>query len=137
LPREPVAQRLEYPVGMGRQDYHVGSPIEPEALASMPYKDRTETVMRAINALGPGHEIEAPFESDASFGAEVAAWSAHHGNDEAHAAVALALLGYATAHGGAMSEEGRALVEAVRGERILGHATAEDRWLAELAARLR
>ncbi|MBN8616319.1 MAG: polyketide synthase dehydratase domain-containing protein [Deltaproteobacteria bacterium] len=137
LPREPLAQRLEYPVGMGRQDYIVGSPIEPEALASMPYKDRTETVMRAINALGPGHEIEAPFESDASFEAEVAAWSEHHGIDEAHAAVALALLGYAAAHGGAMSEEGRALVEAVRGERILGHATAEDRWLAELAARLR
>ncbi len=137
LPRETLAQRLEYPFGMGRQDYYVGTPIEPETLASMPYKERTESVMRAINALGPGHEIEAPFESDPSFEAEIAAWSQHHGIDEAHAAVALALLGYATAHGGAMSEQGRALVEAVRGERILGHATAEDRWLAELASRLR
>jgi 3-hydroxymyristoyl/3-hydroxydecanoyl-(acyl carrier protein) dehydratase/1-acyl-sn-glycerol-3-phosphate acyltransferase len=137
LPREPLESRLEYPVGMGRQDYYVGAPIEPETLAAMPYKDRTDTVMRAINALGPGHEIEAPFESDPGFEAEVAAWASHHGIDPAHSAVALALLGYAAAHGGAMSEQGRVLVEAVRGERVIGHASAEDRWLAELAARLR
>ncbi|MBX7197070.1 MAG: polyketide synthase dehydratase domain-containing protein [Sandaracinaceae bacterium] len=137
LPREPLAQRIEYPVGMGRQDYYVGAPIEPETLAAMPYKDRTEAVMRAINALGPGHEIEAPFESDPGFEAEVAAWTKHYGIDAAHATVALALLGYAAAHGGAMSEQGRELVEAVRGERVIGHATAEDRWLAELAARMR
>jgi hypothetical protein len=137
LPREPLEQRIEYPVGMGRQDYYVGAPIEPETLAAMPYKDRTDTVMRAINALGPGHEAEAPFESDPGFEAEVAAWANHHGIDTAHSAVALALLGYAAAHGGAMSEQGRALVEAVRGERVIGHASAEDRWLAELAARLR
>jgi hypothetical protein len=35
-----------------------------------------------------------------------------------------------------MSEQGRALVEALRGERVIGHASAEDRWLAELAGRL-
>jgi 1-acyl-sn-glycerol-3-phosphate acyltransferase len=136
LPREPLAERLEFPVGMGRQDYFVGAPIEPETLAAMPYKERTETVMRAINALGPGHEAEAPLESDPGLEAEVAAWASHHGLDAAHAAVAIALLGYAAAHGGEMSEQGRALVEALRGERVIGHASAEDRWLAELAGRL-
>jgi len=136
LPREPLAERLEYPAGMGRQDYYVGAPIEPETLASMPYKDRTETVMRAINALGPGHELEAPFESDPSFEAEVEAWAAHQGIDRAHAAVALSLLAYATAHGGAMSEPGRELVEAIRGERRIASSSPEDAWLAELAGRL-
>ncbi|GAB4110172.1 MAG: hypothetical protein OHK0013_46010 [Sandaracinaceae bacterium] len=136
LPREPLAERLEYPVGMGRQDYFVGSPIEPETIAALPYKERTDTVMRAINALGPSHDVEAPFEADPSFEAEVEAWSRHQDVDRAHATVAIALLTYAAAHGGAMSDEGRLLVEALRGERTIAPSSPERTWLAELAHRL-
>jgi 1-acyl-sn-glycerol-3-phosphate acyltransferase len=47
LPREPLTERIEYPFGMGRQDYYVGAPIEPETLAKVPYKERTELGTRA------------------------------------------------------------------------------------------
>jgi hypothetical protein len=60
LPRTELAERLEYPFEMGRQDYYLGAPILPETLAALPYKERTDRVLAAINALGPGHEHEQP-----------------------------------------------------------------------------
>ncbi len=56
LPVEPSADKLEYPVGYGRQRYWIGRPIAPAELAAMPYKDRNEAVMRAINRLGPAED---------------------------------------------------------------------------------
>jgi hypothetical protein len=46
-----VAERLDFPVGYGRQDYVVGRPIEAAALKALPYAKRRELVMHAINAL--------------------------------------------------------------------------------------
>jgi 3-hydroxymyristoyl/3-hydroxydecanoyl-(acyl carrier protein) dehydratase/1-acyl-sn-glycerol-3-phosphate acyltransferase len=138
LPREPLTERIEYPFGMGRQDYYVGAPIEPETLAKVPYKERTELVMSAINNLGPGHESEAPFESDPSFEAEVAAWAAHHNVTPAHAAVALAFLVYGTQHAGELSAEARTCIEVLRQERTVDSLPHDARgiWLRELATRL-
>ncbi len=51
LPAAAVAERLDFPVGYGRQDYVVGRPIEAAALKALPYAKRRELVMHAINAL--------------------------------------------------------------------------------------
>ncbi len=136
LPREPLAERLEFPVGMGRQDYYVGAPIEPEALAAMPYKERTELVMRAIDALGPGPASEAPFEADPDFARAATAWSESHGVDGTHAALAEALVRYASERDSAMSEAGRALVRALRSRAPIEGTDAKAAWLEALRATL-
>ena len=70
LPAEPVGERLDFPLGFGRQDYIVGQPIEAAALRALPYARRREVVMEAINGLAPADE--APIAGDAAFAADVA-----------------------------------------------------------------
>ena len=53
LPVEPLTAKLEYPVGMGGQQITIGAAILPAELASLPYKERKERVIDAINGLGP------------------------------------------------------------------------------------
>jgi hypothetical protein len=79
LPVEEVGARLEFPVGFGRQDYWIGTPILPERLAAMPYKDRKATVLAAMNALGPELAGERPIAPDPPFEQLVHAWIARTG----------------------------------------------------------
>ncbi|HHH28719.1 MAG TPA: 3-hydroxyacyl-[acyl-carrier-protein] dehydratase FabA, partial [Polyangiaceae bacterium] len=60
LPVEPVAEKLEYPTGMGRQDYWLGTPIPPSELEDLGYKERIERVVQAVNALGPSADVPHP-----------------------------------------------------------------------------
>ncbi len=64
LPVAPASEKLEYPVGMGRQDYHLGAPILPQELAELPLKPRIARVVDAINALGPDASTETPLAGD-------------------------------------------------------------------------
>ena len=63
-------------MGLGRQNYDLGAPILPEELAQLPYKDRTERVMDAINATGVPHADETPCLPDPDFAARVETWRA-------------------------------------------------------------
>jgi len=85
LPREPLPARIEFPLGHGRQDYVLGSPILPETLAPLPYKERKERVIAAIAATGPAHETEDPFPGDPTLQAASDAWAAQTGAEPAHA----------------------------------------------------
>ncbi|MCB9660085.1 MAG: 1-acyl-sn-glycerol-3-phosphate acyltransferase [Sandaracinaceae bacterium] len=60
LPLDAAPERLEFPVGLGRQAYHMGAPIAPDELRSLTYKARTERILSAINTLGPALESEEP-----------------------------------------------------------------------------
>jgi len=60
LPVAPASERLEYRVGIGRQDRWLGAPISPEALSPLPYGERVARVRDAINALGPAEEEPSP-----------------------------------------------------------------------------
>jgi len=73
LPVEPAEERLEYPLGMAKQTIHLGAPIQPAALNALPYKERTQSVVDAINALGPSAATETPAPGDAAFDAKVRA----------------------------------------------------------------
>ena len=79
LPRQRLPERLEFPVGMGRQDLYLGAPIFPDQLAELSYADRRTCVLAAINALGPGHELEQPLPGDPAFEARVEAWQHQRG----------------------------------------------------------
>ena len=67
LPVATVAEKLEYPVGMGRQDYWMGAPITPYELATLPYKERIDRVIAAIGSLGPDPDEELPNAPDLTF----------------------------------------------------------------------
>ena len=68
LPLEPLSERLEFPVGLGRQAYHLGAPILPDELRALTYKTRSERILRAINQLGPDVAQEQPSPAEALLG---------------------------------------------------------------------
>ncbi len=72
LPVDPAPQRLEFPVGYAAQDYHLGAPIQPEALRPLTIAERTRVVLEAIRRAGPAAEEEVPNAPDPSFAEEVA-----------------------------------------------------------------
>ncbi len=79
LPRTPVKERLEFPAGMGRQDYWLGTPILPEELEGIPYGERKKRVIAAINGLGVRNEDEAPISGDFEFEGQVNRWAKERG----------------------------------------------------------
>ena len=130
LPIEPVAEKLEYPVGMGRQDYWLGTPILPEELAALPYKARIERVTAAIGALGADPDGETPLPGDPGLAARIAERTERSG-----AGVGLATLVEVLAARDELGPEARRLVAAVDGEPLTGDG-AKERWLRELAQML-
>jgi 3-oxoacyl-(acyl-carrier-protein) synthase/3-hydroxymyristoyl/3-hydroxydecanoyl-(acyl carrier protein) dehydratase/1-acyl-sn-glycerol-3-phosphate acyltransferase len=131
LPVDPLPARIEFPVGMGRQDIYVGAPIAPETLAAMPYKPRKDHMIAAINGLGPDNAVEVPFPGDPVFEASVASWVAQTGVDTTHATIFRALEAY-----GPRTAVLQALVAAARTGRLQVPEGPEGVWLAELARRL-
>jgi hypothetical protein len=131
LPEQEAPQRLEFPLGYGRQDYWIGRPILPEELARLPFKERKQQVVEAINALGPANERETPGAPDHAFGKAVDEWVARTGASAEDAVLFRTLEG--------LPERNEAVERLVRGaqeqELVLG-GTPPDRWLARLARRL-
>jgi hypothetical protein len=73
LPPEASEDRLEFPVHAGQQDYFVGAAIEPQALAKMPFAERSAFVRDRVNKLGPLGPADLPLPGDAGFLAAVTA----------------------------------------------------------------
>ena len=130
LPAEPVETRLEFPVGMGRQDIHLGRPLLPELFEALPYKERKGVVIDAINALGPPNALEQPAAPDPEFAAVVREHVAKTGVSEEHA-VLFETLARVSEPCAAVSR-----LLAARGGGLTFSDTPEDRWLAELGRRL-
>ena len=131
LPAEPLASRLEFPLGMGQQDVYLGRPILPEELGSLTYKDRKERVVAAINAAGPPHHEEQPFPGNPELAKSVSAWVADTGAQLPHAVVLQTLL---RADGLTPALE-RVVEGVMAGQLSVGSEPAEV-WLGELARRL-
>jgi hypothetical protein len=131
LPVAPVAHEIEFPVGMGQQDIHIGRPLAPDELRPLNYRDRRHRVIDAINHLGPANDVEEPLPPDPSFAAPVRAWSESTGAKLGHAALLCIL--EQLAH---PSPETAALVAGARAGELRVPTTPEGRWLAELARRL-
>ncbi|MFT7580541.1 MAG: acyl transferase domain-containing protein/3-hydroxymyristoyl [Myxococcota bacterium] len=71
LPTEALSQRLEFPIGMGKQTIWIGAALAPSELATMHYGERKRAVIDAINGLGGNpeaarHEVPAAGDSDFS-----------------------------------------------------------------------
>jgi 1-acyl-sn-glycerol-3-phosphate acyltransferase len=131
LPVEPLEKRIEYPIGMGQQDILLGRPLLPEQLAALPYKERKELVIGAINALGPSNAEEAPIGGDRELAAAAEAWVQRTGASHDHATL-LETMRRLPAPGEEMRQ---ILVGAEAGELRLAD-DARGAWMAELARRM-
>jgi hypothetical protein len=60
LPVEPLEGFLDFPCGLGKQQYLIGRAIPAATLAAMPYGARRALVMERINALGVPAANEVP-----------------------------------------------------------------------------
>ena len=129
LPREALDNRIEFPVGMGKQDIYIGRPILPEEMAPLHYGDRKKHLIGAINALGPDNANEQPCTGDAAFAAKVAAWQETHGVSEEHA-----VLGVVLSERENPVAETRTLLES-KSSKDLDKGPAGP-WLAELGRRI-
>jgi 1-acyl-sn-glycerol-3-phosphate acyltransferase len=129
LPRTELAERLEYPIGMGQQDYYLGAPILPETITKLPYKDRTDHVLARINALGPGYEHEQPLPGDAELAGKVAMRVA-----ETDALASFATIRAVLEARGATDPAMQKLVESARtGATLVLDGSPESAWLAKIA----
>ena len=132
LPVDPLAERTDFPVQMGKQDIYLGKSFSPQELAALPYGPRKEAVLARLDALGGPRSAEAPFHADPAFADKVRARIASTGVEEAHAVIMEALLERAPE-----SEDAARLVSAARGGAPLSFSgSAEDAWLKETARRL-
>ncbi|HSS02697.1 MAG TPA: 1-acyl-sn-glycerol-3-phosphate acyltransferase, partial [Kofleriaceae bacterium] len=67
------AERREFPVGYGAQDYWFGRPIAAAELRAWRFDERNERVLRAINETGGSIALEVPSPAALAFEARVAA----------------------------------------------------------------
>jgi len=129
LPQDELSQRLEFPLGYGRQDIWIGRPIEPAALASLPLKERKQVVIDAINGLGPSPSDERPATPDPAFARRVEPWIPRCGGTPEHAVLMATL----DALGSYRSEATARFVAGAReGALVAGEGPAGE-WLAGFA----
>jgi len=131
LPIDDITERLDFPVGYGKQDLHLGAPLLPEGLARLPLKDRKDAVLDALNALGRA-DADTPSPPDPAFTAEVEAFQARTGCTPEDAVF------YATLAGASAPEsEGvRRLLEGARAGQLIVSDDPADRWLGDFAQSL-
>jgi 3-hydroxymyristoyl/3-hydroxydecanoyl-(acyl carrier protein) dehydratase/1-acyl-sn-glycerol-3-phosphate acyltransferase len=131
LPVDDLETRLEFPLGMGQQDFWIGRPILPEQLQQLPLKERKQYVIDAMNALGPPHAEEEPLPGDPAFAAAVDAWIARTGASPEDAVLYAVL-----AEAASPSEPVRRLLAAATTGVLRVGRDPADAWLAVLAERL-
>jgi acyl transferase domain-containing protein/3-hydroxymyristoyl/3-hydroxydecanoyl-(acyl carrier protein) dehydratase/1-acyl-sn-glycerol-3-phosphate acyltransferase len=127
LPVEPAATRLEFPLGLGRQDIHLGRPLRPEELSGLHYGARKALVLDAINGLGVPNEREEPLPGDPAFATRVSAWREARGVSHEHATLREVLAGLASP-----GREVARLLAAKNAAELETDERPEGRWLAEL-----
>ena len=131
LPVAPVSGEIDFPVGMGQQDVHIGVPITPDDLRPLNYRDRRQQVIDAINHLGPSNEVEEPLSPEPAFAAATRSWSESTGANLGHATLFCILEQLPD-----ICPEMAGLVAGARAGEVRVPTTPEGRWLAELARRL-
>ena len=92
LPVEPAPERLDFPLGFARQDIHIGRPLWPDELASLPLAERKRAVLDAINGTGPAVAEERPNEARPDFEAAARAMATTRGLSLPRAATLQAVL---------------------------------------------
>ncbi|MCU0655141.1 MAG: polyketide synthase dehydratase domain-containing protein [Polyangiaceae bacterium] len=122
-------ERLEFPVGYGKQGVYLGKALWPDELRALPLPDRKRRVLDAINAAGPA--VDTPCEPDPTFVQIVEDWRRRTGATEPQAVLLLALERYQDA-----CLETRELIRAIHAGRLDLPDSPEGAWLRSLARHL-
>lgn len=131
LPVKPVAQRLEFPVGYGSQEYWIGTPILPGELRPLNFRARKERVLGAINDLHIPIKEEVPSAGDPAFEARVKEWAERAGVHPQFATLLMAL-----SELDRPSEGTRRILDAMGSGVLEVDDSPVDQWLANLATHL-
>jgi hypothetical protein len=131
LPVAPLTERLEFPLDFGQQAIAIGAPIPAAELRAVPYKDRKQRVIDAINALPPARDAEEPLPGDPAFAARVTDWAQARGVSMADAALFEILRTCPDP-----TPETRALVAAAESGALAAPDPLRAAWLAQLSRRL-
>jgi len=100
-------------------------------LVRIPYRERAQTVLEAINTLGGRNDEEHPAAPDPSFAQQVQSWMAKSGASLEDAVIYAAL--FESAH---PTPEIARLVDGARQGRLVLGGDAASQWLATLARML-
>jgi 1-acyl-sn-glycerol-3-phosphate acyltransferase len=131
LPVEELPQRLEFPVGYGRQEIYLGRPILPEQLRALPLKERKQVIIDGINGIGPQNSEEIPCAANDALRERVNHWL-QRPNISGENAVLLAALELYRSEA-ALSQ---AFLERARTGRRSPAVTPEEHWLANFERQL-
>jgi PfaB family protein len=80
LPLEPLSAPLDFPHGYAAQSIVFGRPIEPAELAAIPYAQRRQSVLEALNAVGPRCGEERPSPANQELSDAIASWQERLGS---------------------------------------------------------
>lgn len=131
LPAEPVAEKIDVPIGYAKQTYWIGRPILPEELSELGFVERSERVLAGMNGVGPAHEVDEPGPPDLAFAAEVDAWVARTGVAPLWAIIYRVLESLPDP-----SPDTRRILDGGRTGRLVLGDSPVDRWLAAFARKL-
>lgn len=131
LPPEPLAEKIDFPIGYTKQTYWIGRPILPEELADLGFVERTERVLAGMNDLGMSNAVEEPGPPDPAFGARVDDWHARTGASSLFNVICAVLEGLPDP-----SPDTRRLLDGARTGRLVLGDSPVDRWLAAFARKL-
>lgn len=132
LPTVGMKTTNDFPLGYGKQEYHVGRPISYEKLDKMPYAKRRQYVIDAINRLGPSHETEVPNAPDPAFETTVKKWMETNNVSEVQAVIFKALENIP----GKLDDESVRLIEKGKKSEIQFSNDEKGRWLSKMAGYL-
>jgi acyl transferase domain-containing protein/3-hydroxymyristoyl/3-hydroxydecanoyl-(acyl carrier protein) dehydratase/1-acyl-sn-glycerol-3-phosphate acyltransferase len=132
LPVEPALERLEFPVGFGKQTYFLGAPISPETLSSLPLRERKDFVLDALNALGVSPENESPCPPNAALEREIDALRMERDLKLTDAVLLTALMRAADP-----SDATRRLQATIHGAKLDTSDAPADVWLRDFARAFR
>lgn len=82
----PDREKFDFPMGYGKQDFYMGTPITADELNALTYGQRAQTVLDRINSLGSDTESRT-LPSNPALMAEVQQWQQQTGADEGGAVV--------------------------------------------------
>lgn len=131
LPTDEMEKRIEFPIGMGKQDIWIGKPLLPAELAAIPLRERKKLVLDAINGLGPSNDVEEPFPADPEYAARVEATMAEYGTTHEHATILTVLRDLENP-----GIETRQILEAANGGDWDVGEGDKGEWMAEIGRRL-
>ncbi len=128
LPVAPLDAPIDFPVGYGKQAYHLGRPVLPEQLEGKPLARRRDLVLAALNGTGPDMGLEEPAPSDKAFTMAVRAWRQRLDVDEVRGVVLATVDGLQR-----QSEQTRALLRGLKSGKLTVADDNRGRWLARVA----